>query len=292
MQKNLNNLYLKSFIRCKRKAWLDYQGNKSQRIWSPHQSIEIIKRYKTFYKLSDGDLYSGEKACKRGSSGVIGLKARSKVINNINTEMQPQLLKKVGGHSKWGEYKYIPVVYKLGHRTTKEHLFDLAFSSILLEPFQEAKIEKGLVISNFSNRINIEKIDLNPRLRKKVIHTFLNLNEYLKRSIPDITEDRKKCTICSWQKFCDTEAKDNGYLTDIDGIGSKTALFLQKNGISNIKELAATKKIDLGKKLFQFKEQRFEKASKFIKQSKAYLSGIPIQILENKNLSYLLKNKD
>ena len=292
MQKNLNNLYLKSFIRCKRKAWLDYQGNKSQRIWSPHQSIEIIKRYKTFYKLSDGDLYSGEKACKRGSSGVIGLKARSKVINNINTEMQPQLLKKVGGHSKWGEYKYIPVVYKLGHRTTKEHLFDLAFSSMLLEPFQEAKIEKGLVISNFSNRINIEKIDLNPRLRKKVIHTFLNLNEYLKRSIPDITEDRKKCTICSWQKFCDTEAKDNGYLTDIDGIGSKTALFLQKNGISNIKELAATKKIDLGKKLFQFKEQRFEKASKFIKQSKAYLSGIPIRILENKNLSYLLKNKD
>ena len=86
MQKNLNNLYLKSFIRCKRKAWLDYQGNKSQRIWSPHQSIEIIKRYKTFYKLSDGDLYSGEKACKRGSNGVIGLKARSKVINNINAE--------------------------------------------------------------------------------------------------------------------------------------------------------------------------------------------------------------
>jgi uncharacterized protein len=29
----------------------------------------------------------GTKACKRGSSGVIGLKARSKVINNINAEM-------------------------------------------------------------------------------------------------------------------------------------------------------------------------------------------------------------
>ena len=292
MQKKLNNLYLKSFIRCKRKAWLDYQGNKSQKIWSPHQSIEIINRYKAFYKISDGDLYSGTKACEDGSSGVIGLKARSKVINNINAEIQPQLLKKVGGHSKWGEYKYIPVVYKLGHRTTKEHLFELAFCSILLEPFQESKIEKGLVISNFSNQINIEKIDLNQRLRKKVINTFLNLNEYLRRSIPDITEDRKKCTICSWQKFCDTEAKENGYLTDIDGIGSKTALFLQKNGITNIKELADASKIDLGEKLFQFKEQKFEKASKFIKQSKAYLSGKPIRIFESKNLSYLLINKD
>jgi uncharacterized protein len=292
LQKNLNNLYLKSFIRCKRKAWLDYQGNKSNKNWSPHQSIEIINRYKTFYKLSDGDLYSGTKACENGSSGVIGLKASSKVINHIKAEIQPQLLKKVGGHSKWGEYKYIPAVYKLGHRTTKEHLFDLAFCSILLEPFQESKIEKGLVISNFSNQLKIEKIDLNQRLRKKVLITFLNLNEYLKRSIPDITEDRKKCTICSWQKFCDTEAKENGYLTDIDGIGSKTALFLQKNGIHNIKELADASKIDLGEKLFQFKEQNFEKASKFIKQSKAYLSGKPIRIFESKNLSYLLINKD
>ena len=143
----MNNLYLKSFIRCKRKAWLDYQGNKSHKIWSPHQSIEIINRYKAFNKLSEGNLYSGTKACKRGSIGVIGLKARSKVINNINVEIQPQLLKKVVGHSKWGEYKYIPVVYKLGHRTTKEHLYELAFCSILLEPFQESKIEKGLVLS-------------------------------------------------------------------------------------------------------------------------------------------------
>ncbi len=291
MQKNLNNLYLKSFIRCKRKAWLDYQGNKLNKIWTPHQSIEIINRYKNFYKLSDGDLYSGTKACVKGSSGVIGLKARSKVIN-INAEIQPQLLKKVGGFSKWGEYKYIPVVYKLGHRTTKEHLFDLGFCSILLEPFQESKIEKGLVISNFSNQLNIQKIDLNQQLRKKVLNTFLKLNECLKKSIPDITEDRKKCTICSWQKFCDKEAKDNGNLTDIDGIGSKTALSLQKNGILNIKELAATKKIDLGEKLFQFNEQKFEKASKFINQSNSYLSGIPIRIFENENLSYLLKNKD
>ena len=292
MQKNLNNLYLKSFIRCKRKAWLDYQGNRSNQIWSPHQSIEIINRYKNFYKLSNGDLYAGTKACKRGSSGVIGLKVKSKIINNINVEIQPQLLKKIKGNSVWGDYKYIPVVYKLGHRTTKEHIFDLAFCSILLEPFQKSTINKGYVISNSSNQINIEKIDLNQQLRKKVLNTFLNLNEYLKRSIPAITEDRKKCTICSWQKFCDAEAQHNGYLSDIDGIGSKTSLFLKKNGIPDIKELAAAKEIELGEQLLHFKEQRFEKASKIIKQSKAYLSGIPLRIFERKNLLNLLSNKD
>ena len=288
----MNNLYLKSFIRCKRKAWLDYKGNKSYKIWSPHQSIEIVNRYKNFYKLCEGDIYSGTKACQRGSNGVIGLKIKSKLINNINAEIHPQLLKKIRGQSKWGEYQYMPVVYKLGHRTTKEHLFDLSLCSILLEPFQESKIEKGFVISNYSNTINIERIDLNQRLRKKVLNIFLNLNEYLKGSIPEITEDRKKCTICSWQKFCDEEAKNNNYLTDMDGIGSKTALLLHKNGISNIKELAAAKKNELGEKLFQFKEQKFEKASKFINQSKSYLSGIPIRIKEEEHLPNLLSNKD
>tara|TARA_Y100000991_G_scaffold112103_1_gene84604 strand:+ start:454 stop:1875 length:1422 start_codon:yes stop_codon:yes gene_type:complete len=289
----LNNLYLKSFIRCKRKAWLDYKGNKSYKIWSPHQSIEIVNRNKNFYKFSEGDLYTGTKACQKGSSGVIGLKVSSnKLIKNINAEIRPQLLTKVSGQSKWGAYKYIPVVYKLGYRTTKEHLYDLAFCSFLLEPFQRSKIENGFVISNHSNHINIEKIELNQRLRKKVLNIFLNLDEYLHGSIPEITEDRKKCTICSWQKFCDAEAKNNGYLTDIDGIGSKTAFLLQKNGISNIKELAAAKKTELGEKLFQFKEHNFEKASQFINQSKSYLSGIPIKINNEKKISNLLSNKD
>ncbi len=288
----MNNLYLKSFIRCKRKAWLDYKGNKSYEIWSPHQSIEIVNRYKNFHKFCEGDLYFGRKACKKGSSGVIGLKFNSKLIKNINAEIHPQLLKKVNGKSKWGKYKYLPVVYKLGYRTTKEHLFDLAFCSILLEPFQESKIEKGFVISSFSNHINIEKIDLNHRLRKKVLNLYLDLNEYLKGSIPEITKERKKCTICSWQKFCDAEAKSNGFLTEIDGIGSKTALLLKANGISDIKELAAAKKTELAEKLLQFREGKFEKASKFINQSKSYLSGKPIQLYEKDNFLNLLSKKD
>ena len=224
MQRNLNNLHLKSFIRCKRKAWLDCKGNKSYKIWSPHKSIEIINQYQIFHKLSEGDLYSGIKACVKGSKGVIGLKIKNQLIENINAEILPQLLKKVSGKSKWGEYKYMPAVFKLGHRTTKEHLFDLAFCSILLEPFQESKIERGLVISSCSSNIIIEKIDLNKSLRNKVLNIFLNLNKSLEGSIPNITDDRKKCTICSWKNFCDAEAKDKGFLTDIDGIGSKTAL--------------------------------------------------------------------
>ena len=288
----MNNLYLKSFIRCKRKAWLDFKGNKSLKIWSPHKAIETINQYNTFYKFCKGEIYTGIKAFEKGSKGIIGLKIKENIIQNINAEINPQLIVKAFGESKWGKYKYIPAVYKLGHSTTKEHLLELAFCSILLETFQESKIDKGLVISNFANNINIEEIDLNKKLRKKVLNVFLNMNESLEGLIPEITEDRKKCTICSWQNFCDKEAKVNGYLTDIDGIGAKTSLLLKTNGIYNIQELAAQKNIELGEKLFKFSNQKYEKASKFIKQSKSYISGKPISIFENGDLSNLLIKKD
>ncbi len=286
----MNTLYLKSFIRCKRKAWLDFKGNKSCKVWSPHQAIDKVKQYQIFSKLCNGEIYSGLKACKKGYQGVIGLKIKGKLFQNINAEIYPQLLLKTKGISKWGPYKYLPSVYKLGHKTTKEHLFDLAFSSILLESFQGSKIEKGLVISSFGNKVNLEEIYLNKKLRKKVLNVFLSLNECLEGSLPEITQDRKKCTICSWQKFCDKEAKENGYLTDVDGIGSKTASLLKTNGIFNTQILASYSEKQLGEKLSKFNFQNYEKASIFVKQAQAYISGEP-HCISNKNDSFDLLGK-
>ena len=285
----MNNFYLKSFIRCKRKAWLDFNGNKSCEVWSPHKAIDKVNQYQIFSKLCNSEIYTGLKACQNGYQGVIGIKIKGKFFQNINAEIHPQLLLKTKGMSKWGPYKYLPAVYKLGHKTTKEHLFDLAFSSILLESFQESKIEKGLVISSFGNKSNVEEIYFNKKLRKKVLNILLSLNECLEGVIPEITQDRKKCTICSWQKFCDKEAKENGYLTEIDGIGSKTASFLKTNGISNTQILASYGEKQLGEKLSKFNDQKYEKASIFIKQAKAYISGKPYYVVNNNDNYDLLE---
>ena len=286
----MNTLYLKSFIRCKRKAWLDFNGDKSYEVWSAHKAIDKVNQYQIFSKLCNGEIYTGLKACKKGYQGVIGLKIKGKFFQNVNAEIHPQLLLRTKGISKWGSYKYLPAVYKLGHKTTKEHLFDLAFSSILLDSFQESKIEKGLVISSFGNKVNIEEISLNKKLRKKVLDVLSSLNECLEGFMPEITQDRKKCTICSWQKFCDKEAKENGYLTDIDGIGSKTASLLKTNGISNTEKLASCSEKELRDKLSTFNYQKNEKASQFIKQAKSYIYGERFCI-SNNNSSYNLLEK-
>ena len=285
----MNSLHLKSFTRCKRKAWLDFKGEKSYEVWSPHKAIDKINQFQIFSEFCNGEIYTGLKACENGYQGVIGLKIKGNLFQNINAEILPQLLLKTKGKSKWGQYKYLPAVYKLGHKTTKEHLFDLAFCSMLLESFQESKIDKGLVISTFDKKVKVEEIYLNKKLRKKVLNVLLNLNECLEGSIPEITQDRKKCTICSWQKFCDEEAKEKGYLTDIDGIGSKTATLLITNGISDTQTLASYSEKQLGEKLSIFKDQKYEKASIFVKQAQAYISGEPYFISNKNNTEDLLK---
>ena len=101
------------------------KGDKSYEVWSANKAIDKVNQYQIFSKLCNGEIYKGLKACKKGYQGVIGLKIKGKFFQNINVEIHPQLLLRTKGISKWGPYKYLPAVYKLGHKTTKEHLFDL-----------------------------------------------------------------------------------------------------------------------------------------------------------------------
>ena len=90
----MNTLYLKSFIRCKRKAWLDFKGDKSYEVWSAHKAINKVNQYQIFSKLCNGEIYKGLKACKKGYQGVIGLKIKGKFLQNVYAEIHPQLLLK------------------------------------------------------------------------------------------------------------------------------------------------------------------------------------------------------
>tara|TARA_Y100000589_G_scaffold217667_1_gene205255 strand:+ start:4655 stop:6058 length:1404 start_codon:yes stop_codon:yes gene_type:complete len=283
----LNNLLLKSYLKCKRKAWLDLNGDKELQNWSLQKSIHLINEDNNFKLFSKGELSKGREACKKGYECVLGFRINMKLNHNLRIEVNPALLVKIEGESIWGGYKYIPAISKLGKKTTTEHILDLALCSIMLEKYQNTKIENGLVISNHQNIFRIEKININKRLKNKAINTFHELKDSLTKEIPKIAENRKKCAICSWQKFCDKEAKSRGFLTDIDGIGAKTASLLKNIGINNINQLAESDKHDLDDKLSLFQERNILRTEKFIEQSKSYITGIPTRVSQDNNLRNL-----
>jgi len=254
-------------------------------------SIQSYTQFKTFEKFTKGNLFQGLKACERGYQGVIGIKIIDKLNDKLIIEANPSILIKTKGQSIWGKYKYLPATSKLGNRTTKEHLIDLAINSIVLEKFQNAKVNYGLVLKENNNKIRFEKVFFKETLKNKALNIFTELNDSLKNSIPDITENRKKCSICSWQKYCDKEAKLKGYLTDIDGIGLKTAVSLKNIGVNNIKDLAKSNQYDLDQLLSNNSEKDIEKYAKLINQSKSYISGEAIQIKNSENhLKRIMRN--
>ena len=278
----MNNLLLKSYLKCKRKAWLDFKGDKTYKNWSAQQSILNFIEYKTFEEFTKRSIFSGLKGCQNGYSGVLDIKIRQKLKHDLEIEVRPSILIKAKGKSIWGKYKYIPAISKLGHRTTKEHLLDLALSSIALEKFQNSKVDYGMVLKIYNNQIQVEKILLKEKLKDKAINIFYELKNSLNQSIPNITENRKKCSICSWQKYCDNEAKSKGYLTDIDGIGFNTYILLNKLGIKNTNQLATLNKNELDQKLLKYEEVNTSKYLKFIDQSNAYISGRAIGLPNRK----------
>ena len=87
-----------------------------------------------------------------------------------------------------------------------------------------------------------------------------------------------------WQR-----SKRNGYLTDIDGIGSKTASLLKAKGITNTQTLASYNEKQLGEKLSKFNDQKYEKASAFVKQAQAYISGESYRISNKNDVNDLLE---
>ena len=102
-----------------KKSMADFKGKESYEVWSPHKAIDKINQFQIFSEFCNGEIYTGLKACENGYQGVIGLKIKGNIFKNINAEIRPQLLVKINGKSKWGQYKYLPAVYKLGHKQLK-----------------------------------------------------------------------------------------------------------------------------------------------------------------------------
>ena len=187
----MNNFLLKSYLKCKRKAWLDFKGDKKLKSWSAQNSIQNFVEFKTFEEYTENSLFSGLKGCKDGYKGVLGIKIHSNLKQDLESVINPSILIKEKGESIWGKYKYIPAISKLGNRTTKEHLFDLALSSVALEKFQNSRVDHGIVLKRYKNHIKAEKIFLKEKLKYQAINIFSELKNSLNQNIPEITENRK-----------------------------------------------------------------------------------------------------
>ncbi len=269
----ISDQLLRSWIRCRRKAWLEIHGKKQKKIWTAHYTLQLNHQKDCFAYLHQKSHGIGIQACKDGKNIAYGLRIKYPFSVNQTLKANLPLIKKTTGESIWGNFSYLPVFARQGKKLTREHRLSLAIRGKLLSEFQKSPVSKGLILYKNNKAINIQKLRITEEINKDLMESIIRISKDLElKNPPPITSNRKKCIICAWKKVCDKVAIEEGHLSEVCGIGAKRKLFLMQLGINNIKELAKMDNNDLKKGLNWFGLQHGDISKQIILQSNSQVS--------------------
>lgn len=270
----LTDRLLRSWLRCRRRAWLDRHGDPAERRWTAHRNLQLDDQQRCFVALLPERPGHGRAACAAGAAGVVGLRLKGDGPDGERLEAHPPLLRRVKGHSRWGAFAYQPVVARQGRRLTREHQLPLALMAQLLEQEQGAAIPDMLVVGGGGRRLERDRVGFSAALRRQLADSLRKLAADLERdSPPALAADRRKCTLCSWRASCNAVAVADGHLSEVSGIGAKRRDMLQQLGIEGLQELAAADPDRLAARMERFGEQHGEAAHALVAQALAQRDG-------------------
>ena len=275
----LTDRLLRSWVRCRRRAWLDRHGPAEQREWNAHRALALQEQVQSFQELSHSRPGHGLAACAAGAAAVVGLRLKGEGPAGLWLEAHPPLLQRSKGQSAWGPWSYRPVLARQGYRTTREHRLQLALWGRLLAPLQQAEVGDGLVVAG-GPRLQQERVSLGGGLQRQLDESLQRLAADLASpQPPPLVSDRKKCTLCSWRVLCDQEAAAEGHLSEVSGIGGKRRDLLLSVGIASLAELARCDPEQLAAQLEQVDPQHGKQhagiAAELVAQARVQAAGVP-----------------
>ena len=269
----LTDRLLRSWLRCKRRAWLDCHGDSSQRQWTSHRELQLDEQRRSFATLFPERPGHGEAAARAGAPALVGLR-----LKGDGVEAHPPLLQRVKGSSRWGSHSYRPVLFRPGRRTTREHRYVLALWGRLLAEVQEAPVRTALVLSGSGRGLQQETVPLAGSLPRQLDEALERLAADLRRPTPPpLVADRKKCVLCSWKSSCDQVAAAEGHLSEVSGIGAKRRDMLLELGIDRLTALAQADPSDLADRLMTYGEQHADIAPQLVTQAQVQAKGEPLR---------------
>ena len=275
-QELLTDRLLRSWLRCRRRAWLDRHGDPAQRQWTAHRALALSDQLVSFQSLLPEKPGHGEAACAAAAPGVVGLRLRGRGPAGVALEAHPALLERVAGTSVWGQHAYRPVLGRQGRNLTREHRLLLALWGRLLGEHQRAPVPQALVVAGSGRGLQREQLKLTGGLQAQLEEALPRLaSDLARQQPPPLVADRKKCVLCSWRGVCDQEATRQGHLSEVSGIGGKRREMLLEQGITSLPQLAASDPLRLADALAVHGDQHRDIAAALVAQARVQASGRP-----------------
>jgi uncharacterized protein len=275
-QEVLTDRLLRSWLRCRRRAWLDRHGDPARRLWTAHRALALSDQLASFQQLLPERPGHGLAACAAGAPGVVGVRLRGMGPRGEELHAHPPLLQRVSGRSVWGDHAYRPVLGKQGRNLTREHRLVLALWGRLLALLQQAPVPQALVVASDGRGLQQERLTLSSSLQRQLDDSLARLATDLARvQPPPLVADRKKCVLCSWRGLCDREAAAQGHLSEVSGIGGRRREMLLALGITSLAELAGSDPQQLAADLAVHGDQHGEVAAQLVAQARVQAGGRP-----------------
>ena len=272
----LNDRLLRSWLRCRRKAWLDRHADPALKQWTAHRNLQLDAQQRCFSTLLGEPPGHGETACQKGDLGVVGLRLKGLGAHGLPLEVHPPLLFRVKGQSRWGAFAYQPVLARQGRRVTREHQIPLALMADLLGQEQQSPVTAMLVVGAGPRRLERHRVGFSSALRRQLGDALRKLTLDLERSTPPaLAADRRKCSLCCWRQLCGLQASNEGHLSEVSGIGAKRREMLQDLGIHGLNDLAAADPQQLSVQMERFGEQHGDVARSLVAQARVQRDGQP-----------------
>ena len=177
--KPLTDRLLRSWVRCRRRAWLDVHADPAGRVYTAHRTLQLDDQQRSFVALLPQKPAAGVAGLEAGAPGVVGVRLKGAGVDGLRLEAHPPLLQRVPGSSRWGLFAYRPVLARQGRRLTREHRLPLALAGRLLADLQQAPVPDALAVAGAGRRLEKERLPLNVALQKQLDVALQKLAEDL-----------------------------------------------------------------------------------------------------------------
>ncbi|MEC4982486.1 MAG: TM0106 family RecB-like putative nuclease [Oscillatoria sp. PMC 1068.18] len=245
---------LLNFKRCRRRAFLEVYGDKSQTDPEKDFLLKLRQEHRLLQEaVITGSNYQQPNALSQDWQARAN---QTKLLMQLGVERiyrglllqpevsglgitcvgSPDLLIKQPGKSAFGDWFYIPLNIKLGTRPKPEYQIVAAFQAQILANIQGVLPPTVKLILRRGNTYQVN-LEIWLSRMQEVLNDCIDILQQQKE--PEVFISRQRCSLCHWHSHCYALAESTEHLSLIPGVTPSRYEYLQTINVDSVESLAA-----------------------------------------------------